>query len=129
MVLHASLKKASSNICSNQALCALTAGAYLAAMGADGLRQAADLCVSKAHYLQSELVKAGLQAKHAQPFFHEFVTTGTVKAKAILTALEKEGILGGLPLNEYDILWCATELNTKAAMDQTAAVVKEVCRK
>lgn len=126
---HIRREKASSNICSNQALCALTAGAYLAAMGADGLRRVADLCVSKAHYLQSELLKAGLQAKDAQPFFHEFVTTGTVKAKVILAALEKQGILGGLPLNEYDILWCATELNTKAAMDQTAAVVKEVCRK
>lgn len=125
---HIRREKASSNICSNQALCALTAGAYLAAMGAEGLRQAADLCVSKAHYLQGELAKAGLQAKYDRPFFHEFVTTSPVKAERVLAALEREGILGGLPLNETDILWCATELNTRAAMDRTAAIVREVCQ-
>lgn len=125
---HIRREKASSNICSNQALCALTAGAYLAAMGAGGLCQAADLCVSKAHYLQTELAKAGLRMKYPQPYFHEFVTTGK-KSAEILAALEQKGILGGLPLNETDILWCATELSTRAAMDQTAAIVREVSRK
>ena len=125
---HIRREKASSNICSNQAHCALTAGAYMAAMGAEGLRRTADLCVSKAHYLQEELGKAGLRMKYRQPYFHEFVTTGG-RAAEILTALEQAGILGGLPLNETDILWCATELNTKAAMDRTAAIVREVSQK
>lgn len=124
---HIRREKASSNICSNQALCALTAGVYLSAMGAQGLEQAAKLCLSKAHYLKEQLCESGLQAKYSHPFFHEFVTTSKVPAGKILAALEEKGILGGLPLNEYEILWCATEKNTREEMDQAAAVVKEVC--
>lgn len=125
---HIRREKASSNICSNQALCALTAGVYLSAMGAEGLTQAAKLCFSRAHYLQAELEKAGLARKHTGAFFHEFVTVSGVKAEKILAALEEQGILGGLPLGEYEILWCATEKNTKAGIDRAAAIVKEVCK-
>lgn len=124
---HIRREKASSNICSNQALCALTAGVYLSAMGESGLVQAANLCVSKAHYLQGELAKAGLKMKYETPFFHEFVTVSEVKAETILAALEEKGVLGGLPIGENEILWCATEKNTKAEMDIVSAIVKEVC--
>ena len=56
---HIRREKASSNVCSNQALCALTASVYMAAMGADGLRKTAVLCTSKAHYLKEQLEQEG----------------------------------------------------------------------
>lgn len=124
---HIRREKASSNICSNQAHCALTAAVYLSAMGEAGMKQVAQLCVSKAHYLADKLTEAGLKLKYEQPFFHEFVTVCPGKSEEILKALEAKGILGGFMLSEDELLWCATEKNTKTEMDAVAAIVKEVC--
>lgn len=123
---HIRREKASSNICSNQALCALAVGVYLAAMGNEGLKKAAVQCTSKAHYMADKLQEAGCKLDNTQEFFHEFVTVSEVPAKKILGALEEEGILGGYPLDEYRILWCCTEMNTKEEIDRAAAIVKEV---
>lgn len=123
---HIRREKASSNICSNQALCALAVGVYLAAMGNEGLKKAAVQCTSKAHYMADKLQEAGCKLDNAQEFFHEFVTVSEVPAKKILGALEEEGILGGYPLDEYRILWCCTEMNTKEEIDRAVAIVKEV---
>lgn len=123
---HIRREKASSNICSNQALCAMTAAVYLAAMGEQGLRTTASLCTSKAHYLKDELEKIGYTLKYQAPFFHEFVTKTPVKAETALKALEEKGILGGLPVGENEILWCTTEKNTKAQMDALVEILKEV---
>lgn len=121
---HIRREKASSNICSNQALCALTASVYMTAMGADGMAEAAGQCMAKARYLRSALKTAGLTPKHERDFFHEFVTCGPRESsEAVLAALEREGILGGLPLSDSEILWCATEMNTREEMDQTAEIV------
>ena len=122
---HIRREKASSNICSNEALCALRASAYMAAMGPEGLEKAARQCASKAHYLLGALEKAELKRTYEKEFFHEFVTEGE-KADEILKTLSANGILGGLPLGDGKILWCATEMNTKEEMDKTAAIVKEV---
>lgn len=123
---HIRREKASSNICSNQALCALAVGVYLAAMGNEGLKKAAVQCTSKAHYMAEKLQEAGCKLDNTQEFFHEFVTVSEVPAKKILDALEEEGILGGYPLDEYRISWCCTEMNSKEEIDRTAAIVKGV---
>ena len=125
---HIRREKASSNICSNQALCALTAGVYLAAMGAKGLSEAATLSMSKAHYLAKELCAIdGVKPVYNGAFFNEFVTT-LPNEKKVLKALEKQGILGGLPI-EKGVLWCATEKQTKEELDRAVAIVKEVLSK
>ncbi len=125
---HIRREKASSNICSNQALCALTAGLYLAAMGPQGLRQAAVQSMSKAHYLAKELCTIpGVALVYSGEFFHEFVTT-MPNADAVLAALEDDGILGGLPI-EGGILWCATEKVSKEELDRAVSIVKEVLGK
>ena len=123
---HIRREKASSNICSNQALCAFTAGIYMAAMGERGMKQCARLCVSKAHYFASELEKAGLRRMHGGEFFHEFATAASDDQRArILSALAERNILGGAEI-EGGILWCVTELASRQKLDEAAAVVKEV---
>ena len=92
---HIRREKASSNICSNQALCALAVGVYLATMGNEGIKKAATLSTSKAHYLSAELAKVGYQTENKGEFFHEFVTVSDVPAAKALAALEEKGILGG----------------------------------
>ncbi|MBU5434334.1 aminomethyl-transferring glycine dehydrogenase subunit GcvPA [Pseudoflavonifractor sp. MSJ-37] len=121
---HIRREKASSNICSNQALCALTASVYLAEMGPVGLAEVGDQCYAKAHYLASELCKIdGIELVHPGEFFHEFVTT-LPEADRVLCFLEQKGILGGLPVKE-GVLWCVTEYCTKADLDEAVAVIKE----
>lgn len=121
---HIRREKASSNICSNEALCAMTAGAYLTAMGPEGLAQAAKLCLSKAHYLASALAGIGYTPVYDKPFFHEFVTKTPIPAADAEKKLADKGILSGLPIGENEMLWCATEMNTKAQMDAVIAVLK-----
>ena len=122
---HIRREKASSNICSNQALCAMTAAVYMGAMGPQGMAQAAKQSMAKAHYLAAELCKIpGVSMKYEGAFFHEFVVE-MPKVEEVMAALEKADILGGLPV-EGGVLWCATEKATKAVLDQTVAIVKEV---
>ena len=123
---HIRREKASSNICSNQALCALTAGVYVSAMGPVGMTQAAKQSMAKAHYLAAELCKIpGVTMKFTGEYFHEFVVE-MPKADEVLKALENANILGGLQIEE-GVLWCATEKVTKADLDRAVAIVKEVC--
>ncbi|MEG1557710.1 MAG: aminomethyl-transferring glycine dehydrogenase subunit GcvPA [Oscillospiraceae bacterium] len=127
---HIRREKASSNICSNQALCALTAAVYMAAMGEDGMRQVAQLNISKAHYAAAELCKIdGVELKYKGEFFNEFVTRCPKDASLIANELEKYDILAGLPMEGRDILWCVTEMNTKEQIDMLCASLKEVCAK
>ena len=100
----------------------MTAAVYLSAMGENGMRQVAQLCISKSHYLQAELEKIGFDLKYDGPFFHEFVTKTPMETEKIEKALMKKGILSGLPIGEKEMLWCATEKNTKAQIDELIEV-------
>ena len=122
---HIRREKASSNICSNQALCAMTAAVYMAAMGGQGLAETARQCHAKAAYLRAELAGIGFALVHEGPFFHEFVTACPMDKEALVNALAERGILAGLPVEE-GVLWCATEMNSKADIDELIAAIGEV---
>lgn len=100
---HIRREKASSNICSNQALCALAVSVYLAAMGNEGLEQAAVSSMSKAHYFAKQLAQAGYRTENPGEFFHEFVTVSETPSEKALRMLEAHDILGGLPLDDHRI--------------------------
>ena len=123
---HIRREKASSNICSNEQLCALTVAVYLAAMGPKGLRQAAESSAAHAHYLAGELAKLGFGLRSGdKPFFHEFLTDSPIEPETLCAKLEEQGILGGLPV-DGGILWCCTECNSKAEIDRLIKVIGEV---
>ncbi len=122
---HIRREKASSNICSNEALCALRATVYMSAMGKNGLQEVARQCAAKAHYLQSCLEGAGFHLAHDKTFFHEFVTESCHDSYKVEEILDAHGILCGLPLDAHRILWCCTEMNTKEEMDDVARILKE----
>ena len=126
---HIRREKASSNICSNEALCALTAGLYMSVMGPDGMAQAAEQSMAKAHYLAKELCAVdGVELVYTGDFFHEFVTR-LPERENVLAALAQADILGGLSLGGDGILWCATEKVSKEQLDKAVSVVKEVLAK
>ena len=122
---HIRREKASSNICSNEALCAMTASVYLAAMGPEGMQKLALSCYSNAHYLAEKLNDIGFRRIDEGEFFDEFLTDSPVDPKLLEDKLAEKKILSGLPLDE-GILWCATELNTKDKIDELIKAIREV---
>ena len=123
---HIRREKAGSNICSNQALCALTAACYLGAVGPEGLREVARQCYDKAHYFADKLASIGLPRREKGPFFHEFATECPGGAEKMLVALEERDILGGQPLGDGRVLWCVTEKAERKRLDEAVAVIREV---
>jgi glycine dehydrogenase subunit 1 len=126
---HIRREKATSNICSNQAHCALTAAIYLSAMGSSGLKQVASLSTSKAHYLANQLSQVGFNLVYQKEFFNEFVTKCDSDLKhKIIQKLEEHSILGPLPIEE-GLLWCCTEVNSKEEIDKVVELVAKVVLK
>lgn len=144
---HIRREKATSNICSNEALCALAASVYMTCLGKKGLKQVANLCLQKAHYLAGEISKIkGFKLKFTTSFFNEFVIMieGLNKKKALkpdekLTLIEginkellKENIVGGFPLGRFYpeladcLLFCVTEKRTKSQMDKLIKVLRSL---
>ena len=120
---HIRREKASSNICSNEALCAMTAAAYLSALGPDGLVETAQACAANAHLLAERLTAIGYPPLYGEDFFHEFVTAAILPETVV--RLQQEGILPGLAVRE-GMLWCCTELCGPEEIDRLVAVIREV---
>ena len=90
-------EKATSNICSNQTLMAVTAAIQLGWLGTQGLREVATRCAQGAHYLYDELLKIdGVHAVSTQPFFREFAVRLDADARTVLSSMAHDGVLGGL---------------------------------
>ncbi|MFH0844984.1 MAG: aminomethyl-transferring glycine dehydrogenase subunit GcvPA [Pseudomonadota bacterium] len=126
---HIRREKATSNICTNNSLCALAAAMYMASLGGTGIRELARLNYDKTEYLKSGLQKAGFRIPFDSPTFNEFVVEFPSGFEATYERLLKKKIVAGLPLSPYypelanHYLLCVTETKTRADMD---TLVKEV---
>lgn len=121
---HIRREKASSNICSNEALCALAAAVYLSLVGPKGLRSIAVRCYELACYARSRLRDAGFALKYNLPFFKEFPVQ-MEDPLAANRALLREGIIGGYELDDA-LLFAFTEKRTKKEIDKMVDVLKGV---
>ena len=131
---HIRREKATSNICSNEALCALTALVYLSLVGKEGLRQTAHRCADKASYAFQRLTAIpGVQSHfRAKWFFNEFVLDLPCEAADVIARLIERGFAAGFPLSRYykgmdnSILICVTEKRTKQQIGMLAEALESV---
>jgi glycine dehydrogenase subunit 1 len=122
---HIRRERATSNICSNEGLCALAATVFLSALGRRGLRAAAEQNLSKARWLRERILALpGYSPLFNGPFFNEFAVRGPESPGRLRRRLAAAGILGGLHVGEWypslkgGLLFCVTENNTPAEMER-----------
>lgn len=130
---HIRREKASSNICSNEALCALNAVIYLTLLGPRGLAEAAELNLERAHTLAALAGEVpGFKVKFTAPYFNEFVLECPAPAKTVIKKLEKKGIGAGYALGadfkgmENCLLVCATETKTEEDLKAYADALRGI---
>ncbi|WP_066637863.1 aminomethyl-transferring glycine dehydrogenase subunit GcvPA [Desulfolucanica intricata] len=130
---HIRRDKATSNICSNEALCALATTIHLAALGKKGLKEMAEICLHKAHYAYKCLLDSGVaKTSYSAPFFMEFAVRTQKDPAVINRYLLQHGFIGGLDLGRFyperqgEMLFCVTEQHTKEQIDKLVTLIGEV---
>lgn len=131
---HIRREKATSNICSNEALCALSATVYMTMLGKKGLSEVARQCLQKANYLKDQLKTIGVEQAFDAPFFKEFTVKMTKPAAEVNRDLLNHKIIGGLDLTRFypdmenHMLLCVTEKRTRDEIEALVAAVENSLR-
>jgi glycine dehydrogenase subunit 1 len=130
---HIRRERATSNICTNQALAALAFAAYLATVGKEGLREIATQNVQKAHYLAERIrTETPVALRYQKPFFNEFVIDCGSSAQRIVEAFLEEGFFAGIPLcalgdeDPNGMLVAVTEKRTRNELDRYIEILRKV---
>lgn len=123
---HIRRQKATSNICSNESLMALFVTIYMAVMGKEGVKEAAQMSYDGAHYLHDKLLATGLfKEKFQQPFFNEFCLVYKGSVEALQQRFIENGILGGVKTDDDTLMFAVTEKRTKEEIDKLVNIAKE----
>lgn len=123
---HIRRHRATSNICTNQALNALASVVYLSVLGKNGFRNVAIHSYNAARELEKRLKELGFELVNDKPFYNEFVVKSPVEVSKLNKALEEKGFLGGVELGEKEWLLCCTEMNKEQEISEFVNIVRKV---
>ncbi|MGB9720947.1 MAG: aminomethyl-transferring glycine dehydrogenase subunit GcvPA [bacterium] len=130
---HIRREKATSNICTNEALCALSSLIYLCTMGKQGMIEVGEQCLAKSHYLYNRLKELrGMRLLYNREFFKEFVVETSKPSQEIVDRLLEHKIFGGVPLSIFDtnlknqLLIAVTEKRTKDEIDRFVEALRKI---